>query len=215
MPLIRQPRETDTSNEKSAKDSTVAAHVDEVAQKYKIPCYLEEAKIRALYGFDFHYRATASAQEEAWRKVHEVLQQNRNVSRAIEFAQGDIKEKLDQCIRELDQKQEQRVLHIKYLEDTAAHLLRVLNELDLLTHKDGPADYENLLREIGIIQISRGKLDDSDPTAALILEKNDMLSEIEHELKENRLDLQQASLRLIKLSVRLMDATDAYRKQNL
>lgn len=74
---------------------------------------------------------------------------------------------------------------------------------------------ENLLREIGIIQISRGKLDDSDPTAALILEKNDMLSEIEHELKENRLDLQQASLRLIKLSVRLMDATDAYRKQNL
>ena len=117
--------------------------------------------------------------------------------------------------RSLVQKQEQRVLHIKYLEDTAAHLLRVLNELDLLTHKDGPADYENLLREIGIIQISRGKLDDSDPTAALILEKNDMLSEIEHELKENRLDLQQASLRLIKLSVRLMDATDAYRKQNL
>ncbi len=104
--------------------------------------------------------------------------------------------------RSLDQKQEQRVLHIKYLEDTAAHLLRVLNELDLLTHKDGPADYENLLREIGIIQISRGKLDDSDPTAALILEKNDMLSEIEHDLKENRLDLQQASLRLIKLSVR-------------
>lgn len=43
--------------------------------------------------------------------------------------------------RSLDQKQEQRVLHIKYLEDTAAHLLRVLNELDLLTHKDGPADY--------------------------------------------------------------------------
>ena len=117
--------------------------------------------------------------------------------------------------RSLDQKQEQRVLHIKYLEDTAAHLLRVLNELDLLTHKDGPADYENLLREIGIIQISRGKLDDSDPTAALILEKNDMLSEIEHDLKENRLDLQQASLRLIKLSVRLMDATDAYRKRNL
>ena len=117
--------------------------------------------------------------------------------------------------RSLDQKQEQRALHIKYLEDTATHLLRVLNELDLLAHKDGPADYENLLREIGIIQISRGKLDDSDPTAALILEKNDMLSEIEHELKENRLDLQQASLRLIKLSVRLMDATDAYRKQNL
>mgnify|MGYP003279983045 CR=1 FL=1 len=110
---------TDTSNEKSAKDSTVAAHVDEVAQKYKIPCYLEEAKIRALYGFDFHYRATASAQEEAWRKVHEVLQQNRNVSRAIEFAQGDIKEKLDQCIRELDQKQEQLLQEAKASDQAA------------------------------------------------------------------------------------------------
>lgn len=116
--------------------------------------------------------------------------------------------------RRLDQRRELRALHIKYLEDSAAHLLRVLNEIDLLLHREGPPDYENLLREIGIIQISRGKLDDSDPTAALILEKNEILSQMERALKESGLDLRKASLRLIEMSVRLMDATDAYRRRS-
>lgn len=116
--------------------------------------------------------------------------------------------------RRLDRRRELQVLHLKYLEDTAAHLMRVLNEVDLLLQKEEPLDYENLLREIGIIQLSRGKLDDSEPSADLIRQKNEILSAMENALKENRIDLRQASFQLIKLSIRLMGAADAFRKKN-
>lgn len=115
--------------------------------------------------------------------------------------------------RKIDEKHELQFLHIRYLENSTVHLSKILNEIDLLAHKEGPPDYENLLREIGIIQIPEGKLDEEHESASLIQEKNRLLSEIEKELKEDSIDLSRAALQLIKLSVKLMTATENYRHE--
>lgn len=115
--------------------------------------------------------------------------------------------------RKIDEKHELQFLHIKYLESSTVHLSRVLSEIDLLERKDEPPDYENLLREIGIIQIPDGKLDEEHASASIIQEKDLLLSEIEKQIKEERINLPQAALQLIKLSVKLMAATDEYRRE--
>lgn len=115
--------------------------------------------------------------------------------------------------RKIDERHELQFLHIKYLESSTVHLSRILNEIDLLARKDGPLDYENLLREIGIIQIPEGKLDERHESALIIQEKDQFLSGLEKELKEGSADLSQAALHLIKLSVKLMTATDTYRQE--
>ncbi len=117
--------------------------------------------------------------------------------------------------RKLDERQEQHNLHIKYLEDSALHISKVLNEVDLQIHHDGPPDHENVLREIGIIQIPAGKLNREDDSSSIIQEKDRLLSEIEKGLKEDSIDLQYASLQLIRLSIRLMNAIEEYRQKNL
>lgn len=115
--------------------------------------------------------------------------------------------------RKIDEKHELQFLHIKYLESSTVHLSRVLSEIDLLERKDEPPDYENLLREIGIIQIPDGKLDEEHASASIIQEKDLLLSEIEKQIKKERINLPQAALQLIKLSVKLMAATDEYRRE--
>lgn len=115
--------------------------------------------------------------------------------------------------RKIDEKHELQFLHIKYLESSTVHLSRVLSEIDLLERKDEPPDYENLLREIGIIQIPDGKLDEEHASASIIQEKDLLLSEIEKQIKEESINLPQAALQLIKLSVKLMAATDEYRRE--
>lgn len=115
--------------------------------------------------------------------------------------------------RKLDEKHELQFLHIKYLESSTVHLSRILGEIDLLEQKDEPPDYENLLREIGIIQIPDGKLDEAHPSSSIIQEKDQLLSEMEKKIKEDGIDLRQAALQLIRLSVRLMAATEDYRHE--
>lgn len=115
--------------------------------------------------------------------------------------------------RKIDERHELQFLHIKYLESSTVHLSRILNEIDLLDRKDGPPDYENLLREIGIIQIPEGKLDERHESALIIQEKDQVLSAFEKELKDGSADLSRAALQIIKLSVKLMTATEAYRRE--
>ena len=117
--------------------------------------------------------------------------------------------------RRLDKKQEEHLHQIKYMEDSAVHLSRILNEIDLLIHKEKPVDYENVLREIGIIQIPEGKLKETHPSARIIREKEALLMQIEKELKSGSSDLRNTALHLIRISIRLMDAIDAYRRSHL
>ena len=70
--------------------------------------------------------------------------------------------------RKIDEKHELQFLHIQYLESSTVHLSKILGEIDLLEQKDDPPDYENLLREIGVIQIPEGKLDEAHPSAYII-----------------------------------------------
>ncbi len=115
--------------------------------------------------------------------------------------------------RKIDEKQERHLQHVKYLEDTAIHVSKVLNEIDLLIHHEGPLDYENALREIGIIQIPEGQLNEQDKTVSIVREKDLLLSDIEKQLKEDTIDLRQASLQLIKLSVKLVMAIEKCRQE--
>lgn len=115
--------------------------------------------------------------------------------------------------RKIDEKHELQFLHIQYLESSTVHLSKILGEIDLLEQKDDPPDYENLLREIGVIQIPEGKLDEAHPSASIIQEKDQLLSQMEKKIKEEGIDLRQAALQLIRLSVKLMIATEDYRHE--
>lgn len=116
--------------------------------------------------------------------------------------------------RKLDERHELQFLHIKYLESSTIHLARILGEIELLEQKENePPDYENLLREIGVIQIPDGKLDEKHGSASIIQEKDRLLSEIEKKVKDGSIDLRQTALRLIRLSVKLMAATEEYRRE--
>ena len=117
--------------------------------------------------------------------------------------------------RKLDEEQTRKELHIKYLEETAMHVSKVLNEVDLLIHRDGPPDYDNILREIGIFQIPDGKLDEKDDSARIAEEKTILMNRIENQIKEDTLDARQAAIELIKLSAKLMVAMETYRRENL
>lgn len=105
---------TDITVIESAKDENAAAHIDEIVQKYKIHYYLEEAKLRGLYQFDFNYLTRAQGQKAAQEKALEQIHQNRNINRAMEFAHGDTKVRLDHCIEELERQQ------LAYLEEAKA-----------------------------------------------------------------------------------------------
>lgn len=115
--------------------------------------------------------------------------------------------------RKIDEKQERHLRHIKYLEDTAIHVSKVLNEIDLLIHHEGPLNYENALREIGVIRIPEGQLNEQDKTFSIVREKDLLLSDIEKQLKDDTIDLRQASLQLIKLSVKLVMAIEKCRQE--
>ncbi|MCQ4637553.1 hypothetical protein NE619_12520 [Anaerovorax odorimutans] len=117
--------------------------------------------------------------------------------------------------RKIDDETQRRQLHIKYLEATTMHVSKVLNEIDLLIHRDGPLDYENALREIGVFQIPSGKLDEKDDSAAIIQEKTALMDKIEKGIKNETLDLRQAAMELIKLSAKLIVAMENYRREKL
>ena len=105
---------TDITITESAKDENAASHIDEIVQKYKIHYYLKEAKLRGLYQFDFNYLTRAQEQKAAQEKALEQIHQNRNINRAMEFAHGDTKVRLDHCIEELERQQS------AYLEEAKA-----------------------------------------------------------------------------------------------
>ena len=117
--------------------------------------------------------------------------------------------------RRIDDETQRRQLHIKYLEATTMHGTKVLHEIDLLIHRDGPLDYENVLREIGLIQIPSGKLDEKHESAVIAQEKTQLMDQIEKRIKDDTLDLREAAMQLIKLSVKLMAAMDNYRREKL
>ena len=70
------------------------AHVEEAAQKYSVPGYLEPEEVKALYEYDFSYPSYISGREKQREDRKQWWESHRLLSRAVQFAAGDVARQL-------------------------------------------------------------------------------------------------------------------------
>lgn len=70
------------------------AHVEEAAQKYSIPGYFEPEEVKALYKYDFSYPSYISGREKQREDQKQWWENHKLLSRAVQFAAGDVARQL-------------------------------------------------------------------------------------------------------------------------
>ena len=70
------------------------AHVEEAVQKYSIPGYFEPEEVKALYKYDFSYPSYISGREKQQEDRKQWWESHRLLSRAVQFAAGDVARQL-------------------------------------------------------------------------------------------------------------------------
>ena len=68
------------------------AHISEMAERYSLPGYVEQASIRELYRFDLSYTSEVSGRQKQYREEESWWQNHRWLSRAEKFAVGAVAE---------------------------------------------------------------------------------------------------------------------------
>ena len=76
-------------------------HIRDAAQKYAVPGYLSDAEITALYRYKPSYSSTEKAQKQLSVKARSIFENDRNLTRARQFAAGEAKTELDKLQMEL------------------------------------------------------------------------------------------------------------------
>lgn len=76
-------------------------HIRDAAQKYAVPGYLSDAEITALYRYKPGYSSTEKAQKQLSVKARSNFENDRNLTRARQFAAGEAKTELDKLQMEL------------------------------------------------------------------------------------------------------------------
>ena len=72
-----------------------SAHIRKAAAENAVLNYLSEGTVTALYQADRSYSSTLKGQQEIQNQVRQQIESNRNLSRALRFATGDDKTKID------------------------------------------------------------------------------------------------------------------------
>lgn len=70
------------------------AHIEEAAQKYSVPGYLEPEEVKALYKYDFSYPSYISGREKQREDQKQWWENHKLLSRAVQFAAGDVARQL-------------------------------------------------------------------------------------------------------------------------
>ncbi len=70
------------------------AHIEGAVQKYSIPGYFEPYKVKALYEYDFSYPSYVSGREKQLENQKQWWENHKLLSRAVQFASGDVAKQL-------------------------------------------------------------------------------------------------------------------------
>lgn len=71
------------------------AHIRKSVAENEVPNYLSEGAVTALYQFDRSYSSNQKGQQEIQNQVRQQIETNRNLTRALRFAQGEEKTRIE------------------------------------------------------------------------------------------------------------------------
>lgn len=94
-------RDTARAEEKTLTIPKNQKHIDEIVEKYTVPGYLEGKELARLYEFSLTYSSSTAFRQGQKADVLQFWSGHRLLSRAVRFAQGELKKKLDQAHDEL------------------------------------------------------------------------------------------------------------------
>ena len=115
------------------------AHIEEAAQKYSIPGYFEPEEVKALYEYDFSYPSYVSGRERQLEDQKQWWENHKLLSRAVQFASGDVAKQLQAEIKFLLDSLEQRVEEAKKEEKNAIESTK-RNYVNFLIEADSRAE---------------------------------------------------------------------------
>ena len=122
--LIRKRKEATQENRTGKlsleRDTT---HIEEAAQKYSIPGYVEPNSIRALYNFDLSYPSGVSHRKRQYQEEESWWENHRWLSRAEKFASGAVAQTLQDAKAQLLACLSDRVRRAEVAEKNAADKL--------------------------------------------------------------------------------------------
>ena len=95
------------------------AHIEEVVQKNSIPGYFNPYDVMALYEYDFSYLSYVSGREKQLENQKQWWENHKLLSRAVQFASGDVAKQLQAEKKFLLDSLEQRVEEAKKEEKNA------------------------------------------------------------------------------------------------
>ena len=78
-----------------------SAHIQTVAEENTVTNFLEESEIRELYRYDLSYSSCLKGQREIESQVRQQIESNRSISRALRFAAGDEKARIEEFKKSL------------------------------------------------------------------------------------------------------------------
>ncbi|MBQ7915618.1 MAG: TIR domain-containing protein, partial [Firmicutes bacterium] len=84
-------------------------HITEVAEKYAIPGYLNKEEIVALYKFDTNYTSEISARRKDLADAQRLIREDKLLSRAIRYANGQNKAELEKQLSSLTNSLKKRI----------------------------------------------------------------------------------------------------------
>ena len=121
------------------------AHIEEVVQKYSIPGYFNPYDVMALYEYDFSYPSYVSGREKQLENQKQWWENHKLLSRAVQFASGDVAKQLQAEKKFLLDSLEQRVEEAKKEEKNAIESTK-RNYANFLIEADSRAEEERLPR---------------------------------------------------------------------
>ena len=71
------------------------AHIRKMVAENAVENYLSEGAVSALYQYDLSYTSTLKGQQEIQNQIRQQVENNRNLSRALRFAQGEEKSRIE------------------------------------------------------------------------------------------------------------------------
>lgn len=119
------------------------AHIEEVVQKNSIPGYFNPYDVMALYEYDFSYPSYVSGREKQLENQKQWWENHKLLSRAVQFASGDVAKQLQAEKKFLLDSLEQRVEEAKKEEKNAIESTK-RNYANFLIEADSRAEEERL-----------------------------------------------------------------------
>lgn len=99
-------------------------HIKKTTSGNEIPHFLNESDIIPLYGYDLSYPSTVKGQKEIQTQVRKQIDSNRNLSRALRFAEGEEKARIEGFKKTLFEELQKKVDEAKKQEEEARNRLK-------------------------------------------------------------------------------------------